>query len=107
LSSGNPTQSGTAPILQPWHLRFDQPLVNYDLRPQSAQLQNEVLVSNTKGTSNLAKQKSPFVVQTENQLHTTFDIDIPYTIISNGKIHGVNLREYNTPATYKYTVSPR
>jgi TonB-dependent SusC/RagA subfamily outer membrane receptor len=43
----------------------------------------------------------------ENQLNVSFDIDIPYDILSNGKPHSVALKEIKLPATYKYYAAPR
>ncbi len=43
----------------------------------------------------------------ENQLNVSFDIDIPYDILSNGKVHSVALKEIKLPATYKYYAAPR
>ncbi len=43
----------------------------------------------------------------ENQLNVSFDIDIPYDILSNGKVHSVALKEIDLPATYKYYAVPR
>ncbi|MEC4003333.1 DUF4139 domain-containing protein [Flavobacterium sp. SUN052] len=43
----------------------------------------------------------------ENQLNVSFDIDIPYDILSNGKAHSVALKEIKLPATYKYYAAPR
>lgn len=43
----------------------------------------------------------------ENQLNVSFDIDIPYDILSNGKPHSVALKEIKLPATYKYYAVPK
>jgi hypothetical protein len=43
----------------------------------------------------------------ENQLNVSFDIDIPYDILSNGKAHSVALKEIRLPASYKYYAAPR
>lgn len=43
----------------------------------------------------------------ENQLNVSFEIDIPYDILSNGKVHSVALKEIDLPATYKYYAVPR
>ncbi|QBZ97293.1 DUF4139 domain-containing protein [Flavobacterium sangjuense] len=43
----------------------------------------------------------------ENQLNVSFDIDIPYDVLSNGKPHSVALKEIKLPATYKYYAAPR
>ncbi|MQP25130.1 mucoidy inhibitor MuiA family protein [Flavobacterium sp. LMO8] len=44
---------------------------------------------------------------TENQLNVSFDIDIPYDILSNGKAHSVALKDLKLPATYKYYAVPK
>lgn len=43
----------------------------------------------------------------ENQLNVTFDIDIPYDILSNGKIHSVALKEIKLPASFQFYAAPR
>lgn len=43
----------------------------------------------------------------ENQLNVSFDIDIPYDILSNNKPHSVALKDIELPATYKYYAVPR
>jgi uncharacterized protein (TIGR02231 family) len=43
----------------------------------------------------------------ENQLNISFDIDIPYDILSNGKKHSVALKEIKLPASYKYYAVPK
>ena len=43
----------------------------------------------------------------ENQLNITFDIDIPYDILSNGKMHSVALKDLKLPASYKYYAVPK
>src|SRR5690606_4726649 len=43
----------------------------------------------------------------ENQLNITFDIDIPSTILSNGRQHSVALKDTQLPATYRYISTPR
>lgn len=43
----------------------------------------------------------------ENQLNISFDIDLPYDILSNGKAHSVALKEIKLPAFYQYYAAPR
>jgi uncharacterized protein (TIGR02231 family) len=50
---------------------------------------------------------SNFTTIQENQLNVSFDIDIPYDILSNSKPHSVALKEIKLPATYKYYAAPR
>ncbi len=53
------------------------------------------------------KQMVDYTSLTENQLNVSFDIDIPYDILSNGKAHSVALKAIKLPATYKYYAAPR
>ena len=43
----------------------------------------------------------------ENQLNISFDIDLPYDILSNAKPHSVALKEIKVPAFYQYYAAPR
>ena len=43
----------------------------------------------------------------ENQLNTSFDINTPYDILSNGKEHSVSLKELKIKAKYEYYAAPR
>ena len=53
------------------------------------------------------KQMGDYTSINENQLNVTFDIEIPYDILSNGKAHSVALKEIKLPASYKYYAAPR
>lgn len=53
------------------------------------------------------KQMNDYTTINETQLNVSFDIDIPYDILSNGKAHSVALKEIKLPATYKYYAAPR
>ena len=50
---------------------------------------------------------SNYTTINENQLNISFDIDIPYDILSNGKAHSVALKDLKLPATYKYYAVPK
>lgn len=50
---------------------------------------------------------SDYTEITENELNVSFDIDIPYDILSNNKPHSVALKDIQLPATYKYYAAPR
>ncbi|QLC67008.1 DUF4139 domain-containing protein [Flavobacterium sp. LPB0248] len=116
LSSGYPNQNNQAPILSSWFLR-NNANYGYNQRAVANQLQSsaygelkdkaieEVVVS---ALPNMKKSSvSDFTTVAENQLNIAFDIDIPYDILSNGKVHSVSLKEIKLPATYKYYAAPK
>lgn len=118
LSTGNPSQNGTAPELSAWFLEFGEPAYAY--RRQKAAYQNriqsmadknmlaEVVVVNQPVADALAGKVAGInVQQNENMLNASFDIDVPYDIASNSKPHSVVLKEFSQPANFKYYSVPK
>ncbi len=130
LSSGNPNQNNQQPILGAWWLRYLQQQ-NYgdnEIRSlsgkvsgvqinksQSVVLTGAMGIRRKKDTAQAELLEDQVVDSSisnytninENQLNISFDIDIPYDILSNGKAHSVALKEIKLPATYKYYAAPR
>jgi uncharacterized protein (TIGR02231 family) len=111
LSSGNPNQSSQAPTVNPWFLSYYQAYANYDMEDvkvmgystRKKDKQMEVAAA----PAMVASSVSNYTKVAENQLNISFDIDIPYDILSNGKLHSVALKEIKLPATYKYFGAPK
>lgn len=53
------------------------------------------------------KNMNDYTTIEEQELNVSFDIDIPYDILSNGKVHSVSLKDIKIPATYKYYAAPK
>lgn len=53
------------------------------------------------------KNMNDYTTIEEQELNVSFDIDIPYDILSNGKAHSVSLKDIKIPATYKYYAVPK
>ncbi|MCV2485465.1 DUF4139 domain-containing protein [Flavobacterium sp. SH_e] len=114
LSSGYPNQNNQAPILSSWFLR-NNANYGYNQRATANQIQSSALgmMKEKKNSDALAAPVmeestiSDFTTVSENQLNIAFDIDIPYDILSNGKVHSVSLKEIKLPATYKYYAVPK
>jgi uncharacterized protein (TIGR02231 family) len=116
LSSGNPNQNNQAPILNAWWLRYNvdneyrqgvsNNLIN-KLQGKVAGIQIRGYASETAVMKDDVSTISNYTTINENQLNISFDIDIPYDILSNGKEHSVALKEIKLPATYKYYAAPR
>ena len=62
---------------------------------------NGVIVITTKQGMN------DFTTISQNQLNVSFDIDLPYDILSNGKKHTVDLKELKIPARYHFYSVPK
>jgi len=108
-SSGNPNQNNEAPILQAWFLRYGYPMV-YGSRNQNVKMNTiQGKVSGLKVQADEMEESSisNYTTVNENQLNVSFDIYIPYDILSNGKAHSVALKEIKLPANYRYYAAPR
>lgn len=110
LSSGNPNQNNQAPILNAWWLQYNTPYAEADNEYQRNSLQEVVVTADgirkeKKQLGYAAAAINANVV--ENQLNISFDIDIPYDILSNGKSHSVALKELQLPSIYRYYAAPR
>ena len=124
LSSGNPNQNNQAPLLNAWFLRYQNLENGYSYRNGD----NNTMINMLQGKASGLKINTKYADTTatpgiddivvnsaisnytsinENQLNVSFDIDIPYDILSNGKAHSVALKEIKLPASYKYYGAPR
>lgn len=118
LSTGSPNRSGSAPVLNPWFLRYNNPqhlqnvlagkVAGISLNksrakaaPMAAEQQLDEVVVVARGTVN------DYVNTTQQTLSTVFEIDIPYDILSNGKPQLISLKEFSHPVQYKYYSVPR
>lgn len=133
LTSGPANQNTFAPVLNPWFLDYYNPVAYRSSQNNvSARASSSVTSKTIEGRPNadmiqtLQGQVPGLEIQTgtgqpgvgtstmhdytqinENQLNITFDIDIPYTILSNGKQHSVALKDTQLPATYSYITTPK
>jgi uncharacterized protein (TIGR02231 family) len=126
LSSGNPNQNNQAPLLTSWFLRNAENYRDGDYKSQNEIGYNtiqgrvsgvavdkdrleEVVISayGTKKKEVIKTSISQYTTVAENQLNVSFDIDIPYDILSNGKVHSVALKEIKLLASYKFYAVPK
>ncbi|NQX43540.1 conserved hypothetical protein [Pedobacter steynii] len=120
LSTGNPSQNGTAPLLSAWFLEFGEPQYAYDRKKQAYQnriqtmearvpMNKEVMADAAQPVLSQLQGKvaGVSIIQNENMLNASFDIEIPYDIASNSKPHSVTLKEFSQPANFKYYSVPK
>ncbi|PVX45710.1 uncharacterized protein (TIGR02231 family) [Flavobacterium sp. 103] len=123
LSSGVPNQNNQAPLLSSWFLNYrtnerlqEVVVMGYGSKKKGVtnQLQGKVAgvqianqEMNAQPIMMAESSVSDYTTVSENQLNVSFDIDIPYDILSNGKVHSVSLKEIKLPASYKYYTVPK
>jgi hypothetical protein len=95
LSGGNPNQNNEAPILQTWFLRYSYPVAYGNQNAKMNTIQGKVSGLEVSADKMEESSISNYTTVNENQLNISFDIDIPYDILSNGKAHSVALKKLN------------
>ena len=120
LSTGNPNEGVQAPVLNPWYLAYYVYQQQYSNRNNMAFSKNAAAPSPTTDVADLVTN-APGVYQNQRGqstineyvsvdnagVNTTFDIDLPYTIPSDGQQHLVAIKKYELPATYRYYAVPK
>ncbi len=121
ISTGNPNEGGTSPVLQPWYLSFYQPIrysnAYYSNAPAAAMTRNESLSApkmaaykvsaDDAGKAEETNSLTQYTTVNESQLSATFEIDLKYDVPSDGKVHLVSMIDYELPATYQYYAVPK
>ena len=113
LSTGNPSQVGTKPILNPWYLYIYN--TSYDYRSstngtvQKPAAYNEVTTTESKDKEkeDYSWTAANYTTVDVNATNFEFDISIPYTIKTDGKGVVVEIQNYTLPATYQYYAAPK
>lgn len=120
LTSGLANANTQAPVLNTWFLNYyNNNVLNevvidsyrsddvkrkvVEARPNATYIQT--LEAQVPGLH--ISTLNDFTQLNESQLSLTFDIDVPYNILSNGKPHSVTLKEIKIPATYSYFAIPK
>jgi uncharacterized protein (TIGR02231 family) len=124
LSTGTPNFTTTAPLLNPWYLQFYVPqlykelsevvVVGYGTRNRIQSFdEDEVdkkLAGKVAGTSVQTVQASTldqYTTLKQGLLNTSFEIDLPYDIESNGLAHSINIKEAEIQSNLKNYAVPK
>ena len=113
FSNATPWVAGDIPVLNPWFIDFYYPrhvmMKGYNevsKRSEAPTVMKEMVVSDAAEEKVLAAP--PVVVEKQvGETTITFDIAVPYTIPSDGKIQTVEIQRLTAPADYKYVTLPK
>ncbi|WP_294819952.1 DUF4139 domain-containing protein [uncultured Flavobacterium sp.] len=113
LSSGMPNQNNTAPVMNPWFLQTYDPTAYASTGVANTYAAKEKRTDYSRDNNAEIVMRGPTSKSSisaeaiENQLNVSFNIDIPYDILSNGKKHSVTLNEIKLPASYRHLAIPK
>lgn len=101
LINARSSRNNTAPVLKPWFLESEhEDVLNSGRQASFSDSASE------KNIEEVVVVGFSFKIN-ENQLNTSFDVDIPYDILSNDQDHFINLKQMKIPANYKYYTAPK
>lgn len=126
LSTRNPNQNSTAPILNAWFVDAQLPLVFKQMVQKlesrlSNKLQNfgssKEIIARGEGDFERRDEDrdddkpgnlvQAYTTLSESQLNTSFDIDLPYDIPADGKAYSVSIKDEQIKAGYKHYAVPK
>ena len=137
LSTGNPTISGVIPYLGPWHLNLytiakedegqdkrsknkagkisvitgGTPTTGWNFQGGDGSETRGARSGDTKYSLTVTDANAATTAQnisvSQNQFSVDFDINIPYTIPSDGKIYTVDVRQFEMKSDYSYHAIPK
>jgi len=113
FSNATPWVAGDIPVLYPWFIDYYNPTPIIQrgkiagVSRSEAPVMMEMAVSDKKMEAE-TKESVPVAVQKQiGETTISFDIALPYTIPSDGKIQTVEIQRLTAPAEYKYVTLPK
>lgn len=122
LTSGNINQNNTIPKWYNWFIQYE-PIADKEygeikyMETQGAADASRMIEGKAAGisvrrtTPQISYEERKSIAEYtnihESELNVTFDIAIPYSILSNGKRHSVDLNNFSLDGTYKYYSAPK
>ena len=114
FSNASPWVAGDVPVLNTWFVDFFNPSpVMYKSMPAGAKRReapklNDMSVQTYNVVEEKAMAAAPVMVEKQvGETTITFDIEVPYTIKSDGKVQTVEIQQISAPADYKYVTMPK
>jgi len=114
FSNATPWVAGDIPVLNTWFVDYYNPepvmskVVASGVKRSQAPKMNEVAVVTYDMVEEKANEAAPVMVQKQvGETTITFDIAIPYTVTSDGKVQTIEIQRITAPADYKYVTTPK
>ena len=116
LINGNSSRNNYAPTVSPWFIYARSPREREIQREEASLIKTRSVASKAeyavKDTALEGRVEEVVVTAyagfnvNANELNTSYDIDIPYDILSNNEDHLISLYQQKIPADYQYFTAP-
>jgi uncharacterized protein (TIGR02231 family) len=116
FSNATPWVAGNVPILYPWFIDFYNPTpvrirgMASGVSRSEAPLMMKKMANEAEAADVKKDEVAAVPVTVEKkvgEMSVTFDVSVPYTIASDGKVQTIEIQRTTTPADYKYVTVPK
>lgn len=110
FSNARPWLSGNIPVLYPWFIDFYMPMPAISRSRNLSRADAPIMMEVASEAPSMAKAADALSVEVAKQVgetSITFDVAVPYTINSDGKIQTIEIQRSSSPAEYKYVTVPK
>ena len=113
FSNATPWLAGNVPVLYPWYVDFytPAPYMMMDVATKSSRSMAPAMAEESKKEVmediNAPEAQAVMVEKSVGETSVTFDIAVPYTVASDGKVTTVEIQRISTPADFKYVTVPK
>jgi uncharacterized protein (TIGR02231 family) len=113
FSNATPWIAGDLPVLYPWFIDFYNPVPRMVTasgvkRSNAPVMMEKAAMADQAGAMEIAREQAPVPVEKKiGETTITFDVSLPCTVASDGKLQTVEIQRLNAPAEYKYVTTPK
>jgi len=110
LSNASPMTAGALPTMNPWFIDFYNPQMYNEIMVRGYGTKSQPAARDAKAEDRMLMEaeSAPLpVTVSESNISFSFDVNVPQTILSDGKPEVVELQRLTVPATYSYAATPK
>jgi uncharacterized protein (TIGR02231 family) len=110
LSNASPMTAGALPTMNPWFIDFYNPQMYNEIMVRGYGTKSQPAARDAKAEEQMMMdaESAPLpVTVSESTISFSFDVNVPQTILSDGKPEVVELQRLTVPATYSYAATPK
>ena len=111
FSNATPWVTGDIPVLYPWFIDFYNPVPQMvtaaGIKRSNAPMMMEKAIAVDDAVEK-AKEAAPVPVEKKiGETTVTFDVSVPCSVASDGKIQTIEIQRLNAPAEFRYVTTPK
>lgn len=110
FSNATPWVAGTLPVLYPWFIDFFTPMPILRAKAAGEAKSRAPMVMEMAAAADAAKEEEANYIPVEKQVGETtisFDVAVPATVESDGKLQTIEIQRTSSPAEYRYVAVPK